>query len=153
VVVSKLILIGFLLIILTIWGRVDRVLEGNRDHNIGLLLLENIVEGIRLSSLCRWLCYCLDSKSLSYELGRLSWIRELCKVNPCTTIHWLHFFGSTTWLSTGLSSGWFASLGCSILFSGRKFIKVEPDTFVVINILLKFLDFTRSQCGFNSCIM
>jgi hypothetical protein len=153
VVVSKLILIGFLLIILTIWGRVDRVLEGNRDHNIGLLLLENIVEGVRLSSFNRWLCYCLDSKSLSYELGWLSWIRELCKVNPCTTIHWLHFFGSTTWLSAGLSSGWFASLGCSILLSGRKLIKVEPDTFVVINILLKFLDFTRSQCGFNSCIM
>jgi hypothetical protein len=29
VVVSKLILIGFLLKILTIWGRVDRFLEGN----------------------------------------------------------------------------------------------------------------------------
>jgi hypothetical protein len=74
VVVSKLILIGFLLIILTIWGRVNRLLQGNRDHNIGLLLLENIVVGVRLSSFDRWLCYCLDSKSLSYELGRLSWI-------------------------------------------------------------------------------
>jgi hypothetical protein len=51
-------------------------------------------------------------------------------------IHWLHLFSGTAWFSAGFASGGLSSLGCGIFLSGRKFVEIEPDTLVIIDILL-----------------
>ncbi len=68
-------------------------------------------------------------------------VRKLSQINPCAAIHWLQLFGGTTGLGARLAGRGLAALSCGVFLSRWQFIKVQPYALVIVDVLLKFLDF------------
>jgi len=133
-------------------ARVEGLLQIKGHHDVGLLLLEYIVEGVGLGTLGGGLGDGLDRESLPAELAGLRGIRELGQVEPRSAIHWLHLLSGTAGLGTWLASWRLASLGCCVLLRRRQLVEVKPDTLVVCDLLLQLLDVSSTKCSLGCSV-
>lgn len=101
--------------------------------------LKNGIGRVRLTALYS-LDDSLDRETLSNELTGLLRVTKGGKINPDLSVHCLKLLCSGTGLSTRLASRGLASLSCCLILTGWKSIEIKPETFVVNDVLLQFLD-------------
>jgi hypothetical protein len=92
----------------------------------------------------------LHGEALSDQLARLRGVAEGGQVDPDAAVRSFQLFGDCAGLGAGFAGWGLAALGCNVVFLGWELVEVEPETTVVCDVLLKFLQIGSAQDYFNS---